>query len=171
MNISSASCGVSGLSKRHQRVKAEACDEDGTQHHRANTSATLGSVRSAMTSIHGWLAAAGPMNSTGAVFARRWVRDDAIGPNATIYPPHPGNQTGNAGDGRVSAARTRVHANHCGPPGRRPLLKRTPPQRRSWCFTLRPKGFSPDDFEARFSGGWDTYQPIGWLLYGNSQQM
>lgn len=36
-----------------------------------NTSATLGSVRSAMTSIHGWLAAAGPMNSTGAVFARR----------------------------------------------------------------------------------------------------
>ena len=36
-----------------------------------NTSATLGSVRSAMTSIHGWLSAAGPINSTGAVFARR----------------------------------------------------------------------------------------------------
>lgn len=36
-----------------------------------NTSAALGSIRSAMTSIHGWLSAAGPMNSTGAVFTRR----------------------------------------------------------------------------------------------------
>lgn len=36
-----------------------------------NTSATLGSIRSAMTSIHGWLSAAGPMNSAGAVFTRR----------------------------------------------------------------------------------------------------
>ena len=39
-----------------------------------NTSATLGSMRSAMTSIHGWLSAAGPMNRTGAVFARRGAR-------------------------------------------------------------------------------------------------
>ena len=36
-----------------------------------NTSATLGSIRSATTSIHGRLSAAGPMNSTGAVFIRR----------------------------------------------------------------------------------------------------
>ena len=41
------------------------------QHHRVEYLGDVGSVRSAMTSIHGWLSAAGPMNSTGAVFARR----------------------------------------------------------------------------------------------------